>query len=199
MPLFIVNRSIEEIAPFSSTGLTVSTILYNPSRTPTNSTATEIGTTANYYYSFTPNVVGDWRLVMYNGSEKHTFHYVITGTVKTAATYAITTANDKTETQVFEVAKTGNYVLSVYFDLDVLETAVEGGTVTIKLYNKIDGSNYSDRPSTRIDYFIGASTEYPSIETINIGGYSKITIQCSSDVTSTRTISYYYITEDLGA
>jgi hypothetical protein len=200
MPLFVKNRLIEAIAPFSTTGLTVSTILYDESRNPTNGTATEIGITGNYYYSFTPDTDGDWRLVMYNGSEKHTFHFPVYSSLKTSSTHSITTTNDTIETQIFEIAKSGTYALTVMFDLDTLETAVEGGTITIRLYNKIDGSNYSDKPSARIDYVVGTggSTAYPSLEALRLGQYSRVTIQCSSDVTTTRIISYYYIVEDLG-
>jgi len=114
-------------------------------------------------------------------------------------THDITTANDKTETEVMEIQKTGVYAFSVFFDLDTLETAVEGGTVTIRLYNKIDGSNYSDIPAAYVTYVVGSENEYPSIEANMLHGYSKVTIQCSMDVTATRTIACRSITRDLGA
>jgi len=114
-------------------------------------------------------------------------------------THDITTGNDQTETTVFEIAKTGIYALSVFFDLDVLETAVEGGTITIRLYNKIDGTNYSDIPTAHLTYTVGSENEYPSIEANMLHGYSKVTIECSDDVTETRTIVYRTITRDLGA
>jgi hypothetical protein len=114
-------------------------------------------------------------------------------------THDITTANDKTETQIFALASTGIYALSIVFDLDALETAVEGGTVSIRLYNKVDGSNYSDKPSACATYVVGTSIEYPSFELGLVHGNVKVTIQCSTDVTVTRTIAYRYQTRDLGA
>jgi len=114
-------------------------------------------------------------------------------------THDITTANDKAETQVVEIAKTGIYALSVFFDLDVLETAAEGGTVKIRVYNKIDGTNYSDKPSAYAEYVVGQENEYPSVEINLVHGYCKVTIQCSTDVTVTRTIAYRHLERDLGA
>jgi len=114
-------------------------------------------------------------------------------------THDITTVNDKTETQVVEIAKTGIYTLSVFFDLDVLETATEGGTVKIRVYNKVDGTNYSDKPSAYAEYVVGQENEYPSVEINLVHGYCKVTIQCSTDVTATRTIAYRHLERDLGA
>lgn len=112
-------------------------------------------------------------------------------------THDITTVNDLLETQMVEIAKTGIYALSIFIDLDVLETAQEGGLIKIRLYNKIDGANYSDKPSAYIEYLLG-DDEYPSIEINLVHGNCKLTIQCGSDVTVTRTIAYRYIVRDLG-
>jgi hypothetical protein len=114
-------------------------------------------------------------------------------------THDITTTNDKTETQVVEIAKAGIYSLSVFFDLDTLETAAEGGTIKIRVYNKIDGTNYSDKPSAYAEYVVGQENEYPSVEINLVHGYCKVTIQCSTDVTATRTIAYRHLERDLGA
>jgi hypothetical protein len=114
-------------------------------------------------------------------------------------THDITTVNDKAETQVVEIAKAGIYSLSVFFDLDVLETAVEGGTVKIRVYNKVDGTNYSDKPTAYAEYVVGQENEYPSVEINLVHGYCKVTIQCSTDVTVTRTIAYRHLERDLGA
>lgn len=114
-----------------------------------------------------------------------------------AANHSITTANDKTETQVVELAKTGIYALSVYLDLDELEAAAEGGTVSVRVYNKVDAS-YGTKPIALSEYTVGTSKEYPSIEIGMIKQYCKVTIQCSGDVTTTRTIPYRYIYRDLG-
>jgi hypothetical protein len=114
-------------------------------------------------------------------------------------THDITTTNDKTETQIVEIAKNGIYALSVLFDLDTLETAAEGGTIKIRVYNKVDGANYSDKPSAYAEYVVGQENEYPSIEINLVHGYCKVTIQCSTDVTATRTIAYRHLERDLGA
>ena len=100
----------------------------------------------------------------------------------------ITTANDTVETVIEEIEDTNNYSLSLFFDLDTLKSASEGEVVTIKLYNKIDGSNYSDSPIAVSEYVVGSEIEYPSIETNVLSGYSKITISCSGEVTATRSI-----------
>lgn len=114
------------------------------------------------------------------------------------STHEITQADDQNNIEVFEVAKAGIYALSVFFDLDVLETAGEGGIVTIRLYNKIDGTNYSDHPTAKIDYVVGVTLEYPSIEANMLHGYSQVKIQCSDDLGANRTIAYRYIVRDLG-
>jgi hypothetical protein len=115
------------------------------------------------------------------------------------ATHAITVAHDVNETQVVEVAKAGIYSLTLFFDLDVLVTAAEGTTVTVRMYNKIDGTNYSDKAFDKKVFTIASDTEYPFMEYHLLHGYSKVTIQLGSAVTETRTISYRSITRDLGA
>jgi hypothetical protein len=193
MPSFVKGRLITVTAPFALTGLVVSITLYDElGNIEATGNASEQGANANYYYSFTPNADGDWRLVMYNGAEKHIFHFPVYSSLKTAATY---TFIDTTERQIFEVGKFGNYALTVMFDLDTLETAVEGGIITIKVYNRVDNATYPDKPSARIDHVIGSSLVYPSIEAMRLGGYSKVTIQPST--ATTRVIPYYYIVEDL--
>ena len=105
-----------------------------------------------------------------------------------SVSHDITTANDTVETVIEEIEDTNNYSLSLFFDLDTLKSASEGEVVTIKLYNKIDGSNYSDSPIAVSEYVVGSEIEYPSIETNVLSGYSKITISCSGEVTATRSI-----------
>lgn len=105
-------------------------------------------------------------------------------------THNITTANDKTETQVFEESENDTYQLAVMFDFDTLETSGEGGTVTLRMYNKVDGSNYPDIPNVILQYVIGSEVEYPSLYARSVHGDCKVTIQCSTDVTDTRIVSY---------
>lgn len=111
----------------------------------------------------------------------------------TAGTHDITTVNDKTETDVVEVTATTRYGLSCYFDLNALVSAAEGGTVTLRMYNKIDETNY--REIAKATFVVGTTTTHPNFEAIRLNHNTKFTIQCSTDVTVTRTINYRYIKE----
>jgi hypothetical protein len=113
----------------------------------------------------------------------------------TAATHDVTTVNDTTETQVFEITDTTIYALSVYFDLNALVAAAEGGTVTLRLYNKIDAATY--REIAKVEFIVGTERTHPSFEAAMINHNAKVTIQCSTNVTATRTINYRYIKKAL--
>jgi hypothetical protein len=113
----------------------------------------------------------------------------------TYSTHNITTANDKTETDMFEITKTTRYAVSIYIDVQELIAAAEGGTVTFKMYNKIDETNY--RPVSKADFLVGKDVVHPSFEAQMINHNVKVTVQCSADVTATRTLKYRYITRDL--
>lgn len=113
------------------------------------------------------------------------------------ASHNITTANDQTETLVFESTSSQVRSVSAWFDFGALETAVEGGTVTLRFYSKVDGSNYGAIPHGRVDYTVANSVEYPSFEAMMITGDVKVTIQCSADVTATRAVTYRYIVKEL--
>ena len=115
----------------------------------------------------------------------------------TAFTHNITTANDKSETDVVEISKTNIYGLSIFLDLNALVAAVEGGTVTVKLYNKVDETNY--RCICKVTFVVGTDVEHPNFEAKMLNHNSKVTIQCSADVTTTRQINGRYIVRDLGA
>jgi hypothetical protein len=137
-------------------------------------------------------------------SAKAARDFSLTGSVDNAsdagdATHAITVAHGVDETQVVEIAKAGIYSLTLLFDLDVLVTAAEGTSVTVRVYNKIDGTNYSDKAFDKKVFTIASDTEYPFMEYRLLHGYSKVTIQLGSAVTETRTIAYRSITRDLGA
>jgi hypothetical protein len=112
----------------------------------------------------------------------------------TTASHNITTSNDKTETDVVALVRTGAWSLSIYFDLATLVSAVEGGTVTVRYYSKLDGSNYAQIGKSV--FVVGTDTVMPSCEVIK--GYHgfKATIQCSTDVTTTRAVPYVYIIQE---
>ena len=113
----------------------------------------------------------------------------------TASTHGITTANDLTETDIITTAKTTRYSVSIYIDVQELITAAEGGTVTFKMYNKIDEATY--RIMAKVDFVVGTDVVHPSFEAAMINHNVKVTVQCSTDVTATRTLKYRYITRDL--
>jgi hypothetical protein len=117
--------------------------------------------------------------------------------VDASGNHNVTTVNDTVETQVFESTSAKVRAVSVWFDLDALVAAGEGGQVSIRLYNYVDGAAYSDVPSARSDFTVGTSTMYPSIEAGMITGNVKVTIQCGLGVTSTRNITYRYIVKEL--
>lgn len=123
--------------------------------------------------------------------DKSLLDYLIT--LDTAGTHDITTANDKIETDVVEITDTTKYGLSMYFDLNTLVAAGEGGTVTIRMKNKIDESTY--REVGKATFIVGSTTTHPSFEVMRINHNVKFTIQCSTDVTVTRQINYRYIKE----
>ena len=114
-------------------------------------------------------------------------------TTDTAGTHDITTANDKTETDVVEIPDTTRYGLSIYFDLSTLVTAGEGGTVTIKMYNKVDESTYRQIGSAT--FIVGSTLTHPNFSEDRLNHNVKFTVECSTDVTVTRQINYRYIKE----
>ena len=198
--MFIRNRSIEIRPPFSSAGLTVNYIVYDESRNIHSSgTASELGTGGVYYTSFTPDNQGDWTVFMYclTTGEKHTFNYALRDVTSTGSgTYYIEVADGTTEQTVITISKAGSYSLSYYMDLNTLITNSEGGTVTSRLYNRIDGSNY--RIIAEWDFAVGVNTEHPSVEVNMLKGYSYLSIQLSSAVTAQRACPFKILIEDIG-
>ena len=114
-------------------------------------------------------------------------------TTDTAGTHDITTGNDKVETDVVEITDTTKYGLSMYFDLSTLVTAGEGGTVTIRMKNKIDESTYRQIGSAT--FIVGSTLTYPNFSENRLNHNVKFTIECSTDVTVTRQINYRYVKE----
>ena len=198
--MFIKGVSIEERAPFSGSLLTVSYIVYDESRNVhASGSAVEIGTTGVYYTSFIPDIDGDWTLYMYCSStgEKHTFHYRISSAVVVNDTHEITTANDLSETTIEEINLGYEYDISMSFDLDALENNSEGGIITIRVYNKPNGSTYSSKPVAELEYAVGFDDLYPAFSG-EVHNICKVTIQCSEDISLNRNIPYEYITRRVG-
>jgi hypothetical protein len=96
----------------------------------------------------------------------------------TTASHDVTTVNDQAETDVFSIARTGAWKLSCYLDLATLVTAVEGGTVTVRYYMKVDGTNYAKIGESV--FIVGTTTIMPSCEIIMGRHGFKATIQCST-------------------
>ena len=91
------------------------------------------------------------------------------------------------EVQIWE-QQVNTYIRDIflYSNLDTLETAGEGGVVTIRAYHRVDGAAYSDQPELEIDYTVGASNEYPSIALFGVSEWVQVTMQCSVAVTAQR-------------
>ena len=113
----------------------------------------------------------------------------------TAGSHGITTLTDLVETDMIVIAKTTRYAVSIYIDVQELIAAVEGGTVTFKMYDKIDEVNY--RIVAKVDFIVGTDVVHPSFEASMINHNVKVTVQCSTDVTATRTLPYRYIIRDM--
>jgi hypothetical protein len=115
----------------------------------------------------------------------------------TGASHNVTVVHDTAEQDVVEIAKAGTYALSVFIDLSALVTAVEGGTIIARLYNKIDETNYREIAASQ--FIVGTDTTHPSIEANMVNHNCKVTLQMGSAVTGTRAVPYKYIVRDLGA
>jgi len=99
-----------------------------------------------------------------------------------------------TEEQVFAtISPAKNGKMAVVFDLDTLEGASEGGTITVRLKQKVDGANF--RTIDRATYIVGADEMHPIVEEVAFKGAdtAQISIQCSSAVTTQRAIPYRVI------
>lgn len=198
-----------------ATGLSPTHGNVDPSGNRATKSASEFGN-GWYYATFTPDEVGLW------GSEftvagNYTIYLAISKfnigggvladieeNIASEAvdsgdlTHSITTANDTVETTIFEETETGIYALSVYIDLVTLETAAEGGVVTVRLYNRVNGSSYTVWPVARVDYTVGDEVEMISMEANMLHGPSKVTVVCSTNVSSTRLLYYRRIKRILG-
>jgi len=119
--------------------------------------------------------------------------YDLIKTTDVSGTHNITTTNATVETDIVEITDSTRYGLSIYFDLSSLVTANEGGTVTIRMYNKIDEVNY--RQIASAEFTVGTTSTHPNFEARRLNHNTKFTIQCSSNVSVTRTITYRYIKE----
>ena len=109
-------------------------------------------------------------------------------------TYDVLVAHGVAEQDIVAVAKSTRYGISFYLDVQALVTANEGGTLTIRAYNKIDETNY--KVIAKATFVVGVDTVFPSFEIIRVNHNTKFTLQCSVAVTVTRTINYRYITQD---
>lgn len=112
----------------------------------------------------------------------------------TLNTYNIEIAHGVAEQDMFEISLTTRYGLSVYVDLNTLVTVAEGGTVTLRLKNKIDEVNY--RTVATASFTVGVTEIHPSFEAIRVNHNCKVTIQLTAAVTAQRTITYHYIDQE---
>lgn len=114
---------------------------------------------------------------------------------ETSATFTQTNAMGTTENDIATISKINRYKVSVYLDLNTLVAAAEGGTVTVRFYNRIDEATF--RIVALATFVVGTTTVHPSVEVNMIKDQTKFSIQCSSAVSVNRAIPYYYLTQDM--
>ena len=109
----------------------------------------------------------------------------------TTGDHSVTTANDKVETTVFTATPVYGGRIVVQLDLAALVTAGEGGVITTRLYHMIDAETL--RIIDEDEFVVGVDTVMPRVD----GSFSnltasncRVTIQCSDDVTETRTVPW---------
>ena len=116
------------------------------------------------------------------------YSYVTTGS------HDVTTVNDTTETEVLSMTAHRTGELAVELDLAALVTAAEGGTVSCRLKHKIDETTV--RTIDICEFIVGTDEVHPTLTgwiDHQVATSVQMTIQCSSDVTGTRAVSYKVI------
>jgi len=105
-------------------------------------------------------------------------------------THNVEVAHGTGEELVATLSPSKNGKLAVIFDVDTLETAGEGGTVTLRYKLKVDGSNF--RTIDTATYIVGTDEMHPLTEEVAFKGtdMAQVTIQCSSAVTAQRAVPY---------
>ena len=118
----------------------------------------------------------------------------------TTDTHTITVAHDVAETVVAGVttslaAYTAHRVgeIAVQLDLAALVTAGEGGTVQVRLYHKIDGTNFAQIDLA--EFRVGADAVMPTVtgKVDKTATAVKLTIQCSSAVTGDTDVPFVIV------
>jgi len=109
------------------------------------------------------------------------------------ATHNVEVADGTSEVSVATFSPSKNGEFAVQFDVSALETAGEGGTVTIRLKSKLDGTNL--RTLDKSSYIVGTDEMMPAVKDTVFKGTDVVeaTIQCSSAVTLQRAVPYRVI------
>jgi len=109
------------------------------------------------------------------------------------ATHNIEVADGTSEVSVATFSPSKNGKFAVQFDVSAIETAGEGGTVTLRLKSKLDGTNL--RTIDKSSYIVGTDEMMPGVEDTVFKGTDIVeaTIQCSSAVTLQRAVPYRVI------
>lgn len=105
-------------------------------------------------------------------------------------THTITVAHGTVEQTIATLNPTRNLSFAVYFDVNALIAAAEGGTLTFRLKLKIDGTTF--RTIDLSSFQVGIDEIYPSLTAFSEIGAStiSITVQCSGAVTVNRNVPY---------
>lgn len=106
------------------------------------------------------------------------------------ATHNIEVADGTSEVSVATFSPSKNGKFAVQFDVSALEDAGEGGTVTIRLKSKLDGTNL--RTIDKSSCIVGTDEMMPGVEDTVFKGTDIVeaTIRCSSAVTAQRAVPY---------
>jgi len=116
-----------------------------------------------------------------------------TGGTSTSETHTVTVAHGTVEQTIATIAPGRTGPFEFQLDVNALEAAVEGGTVTLRLKHKIDAT--TARTVDLATYIVGTDTIHPSVNAMVKEGASLVvvTLQVSSAVTVNRACPYIYM------
>jgi len=111
----------------------------------------------------------------------------------TTGTHNIEIAHGTAVQTVLDISPIRHGNIAVQFDLNTVIVAIEGGTITFRLQNMIDGVNL--RIIDRTDFLIGTDEVHPTISGFVQEGTNtvRVTIQVNSAVSAQRAVPYRII------
>lgn len=164
-------------------------------------TMTEIGSTGVYYVQWTPDAAGVWMVRCYCSSPK--FHktldyFVETGVEARLGTTTVTSgthshSSGTTEQTIVEVTiTTPTKLCNLFLDLVNLTK-----NATVRVYAKIDGTNYRALEGGQIDWIVASDDDGICYESLTIDKDVKFTLQSSEAEGASRNVPYRIVKEEL--